>query len=227
MTITPLRSGELIKSTMLKKVAGHSVSHTAPLVFVERLTDAIAMLILMSAGLAINNYGKILFFICVLFVIVFIFIINYEKLSLKIISVISLFPPISHHKQKLQNLYSSSKAMLDYRVLLPLILLSTLAWSAVVIGGIFTFYLLGVKLSLLTILSFAFIFCFSGALGFLTAVPGGLGVSEASVTGLLILLLKLPKDMAAAGVLITRLSTLWFGTLIGIIALMIFYRKSS
>jgi hypothetical protein len=33
--------------------------------------------------------------------------------------------------------------------------------------------------------------------------------------------------VAAAGVLITRFSTLWFGTIIGIIALMIFYRKSS
>lgn len=225
MSITPLRSGELLKSSMIKKISGHALSHTASIVFVERLTDAIGMLILMSAGLAIFNYGKIIFFLCVLITVLFIVIVNNEKLSKRIISFISRVPFISKRKQNLQNLYSSSKTMLAYRSLLPLIFLSTVAWGFGVAGGCFVFFLLGVKFSFLTILSFSFIFCFAGALGFLTAVPGGLGVSEASVTGLLILLLKIPKDIAVTGVLITRLSTLWFGTMIGIISLTIFYKR--
>lgn len=228
MSITPLRSGELLKSSMIKKIAGRNISETASIIFVERLTDAIGMLILMSAGgLLIFNYGRILFFLCTLIIILFIVVINNEKLSFKALTFLSLLPFIKKRKQNLQNLYSSSKTMLSYESLLPLILLSTLAWGFGVLGGCFVFFLLGVKFSFLIVLSFAFIFCFSGALGFLTAVPGGLGVSEVSVTGLLILLLHLPRDVSVTGVLITRLSTLWFGTLIGIIALMIFYKKSS
>lgn len=225
MSITPLRSGELLKSGMIKKVTGHSLSHTASIVFVERLTDAIGMLILMSAGLLIFNYGRVIFFLCVLITVFSIVILNHEKISLKIISFFSCLPFLRKRQQNLKSLYSSSKAMLGYASLLLLIALSTIAWASIVFGGYLVFFLLGVKFSILILLSFAFIFCFSGALGFLTAVPGGLGVSEASVAGLLILLLHLPKDIAAAGVLITRLSTLWFGTLIGIISLTIFYKK--
>jgi glycosyltransferase 2 family protein len=227
MAITPLRTGELMKSAMIKKITGDKISHTASLVFVERLTDAIGMLILMSTGLAIFNYGQIVFIASLIFVMAFILIVNQEKLCLWIIQYLSKIPFISEHQEKIQNLYSSSKTQLSYSTLLPLIFLSTLAWGSTVVGGSMIFFILGVKFSLTMFLSFAFIFCFSGAIGFLTAIPGGLGVSEASVAGLSILLLHLPKDVAAAGVLITRLSTLWFGTLIGIIALMIFYRKSS
>jgi glycosyltransferase 2 family protein len=227
MAVTPLRTGELMKSAMIKKITGDKISHTASLVFVERLTDAIGMLILMSAGLAIFNYGQSVFFLSLLIIVGFIMIVNHEKTSFKIITIISKLPILSRHSEKFISLYSSSKILLGYKSLLPLIFLSTLAWGSTVIGGSLIFFLLGVKFSLLTLLSFSFIFCFSGAIGFLTAIPGGLGISEASVTGLSILLIHIPKDIAVTGVLITRFSTLWFGTVIGIIALTIFYNTDS
>jgi glycosyltransferase 2 family protein len=227
MAVTPLRTGELMKSAMIKKITGDKISHTAPLVFVERLTDAIGMLILMSAGLAIFHYGQSVFFLSLIVVVAFIMIVNNEKMSFKIIKIISKLPILSRHSEKFVNLYSSSKILLEYKSLLPLIFLSTLAWGSTVVGGSLIFFLLGVRFSFTILLSFSFIFCFSGAIGFLTAIPGGLGISEASVTGLSILLLSIPKDIAVAGVLITRLSTLWFGTVIGIIALTIFYKRDS
>lgn len=225
MTLTPLRGGELVKSAMIKKVTGDKISHSASVIFVERLTDAIAMLFLMSVGLFIFNYGAILFFLSSAFIIFFIVVINHEKTSLKIIAVISKIGFVHPHSEKIKNLYSSSKTLLSYNSLLPILALSVFAWSFTVLDGALIFYLLGVKLSLFIIFAFAFIFCFSGALGFLTAVPGGLGVSDVSVTGLLILLLHLSKSISVTGILIMRLSTLWFGTVIGIIAMLIFYRK--
>lgn len=225
MALTPLRGGELYKSAMLKETGAHRISTTAPIVFVERLTDAMAMLILMTGGLMIFNYGIVVFSLALVVTATLIIVINHEKTSLALISFISRVPIISRRRQQLLNLYESSKTLLHYNLLLPQIILSLAAWTAVVLDGCLIFYLLGVPLNLIIILSFAFIFCFSGAVGFLTAIPGGLGVSEATVTGLSLLLLHLPREVAATGVLLTRLSTLWFGTGVGIIAMIIFYKN--
>ena len=56
-------------------------------------------------------------------------------------------------------------------------------------------------------------------------LPGGLGATEASLTGLLVLL-NIPKDISVASTFIIRVATLWFAVLLGIIAVY-FYQKHS
>jgi uncharacterized protein (TIRG00374 family) len=56
-------------------------------------------------------------------------------------------------------------------------------------------------------------------------LPGGLGATEATLTGLLIIL-KIPKDVSAASTIIIRVATLWFAVVVGIIAVY-FYNKHS
>ena len=56
-------------------------------------------------------------------------------------------------------------------------------------------------------------------------LPGGLGVTEASLTGLMVLM-KIPKDVSVASTFIIRVATLWFAVLIGVIAVY-FYQKYS
>ena len=63
----------------------------------------------------------------------------------------------------------------------------------------------------------------AGALSFL---PGGLGVTEA---GMLALLAKLGtgtgEGVAAAATFVTRLCTLWFAVVVGLVALVLFARR--
>jgi uncharacterized protein (TIRG00374 family) len=61
-----------------------------------------------------------------------------------------------------------------------------------------------------------FAFAISTIVGALSAIPGGLGATEASLAGLLALLLTLPAATAAAATLLLRLATLWFAVLIGL-----------
>jgi len=56
----------------------------------------------------------------------------------------------------------------------------------------------------------------AGAASFL---PGGLGVADASMTGLIRLLGDTTKAAAAAGTVLIRLTTLWYGVLLGLIGL--------
>jgi uncharacterized membrane protein YbhN (UPF0104 family) len=53
-------------------------------------------------------------------------------------------------------------------------------------------------------------------------LPGGLGAAEASIAGLLLLLVHDPRmtpELAAAATLLVRFATLWFGVLLGLIGL--------
>jgi len=58
-------------------------------------------------------------------------------------------------------------------------------------------------------------------------LPGGLGVTEA---GMLAMLAELAtgcnRSVAAAATFVTRLCTLWFAVLVGIVALLIFARET-
>jgi uncharacterized membrane protein YbhN (UPF0104 family) len=60
-------------------------------------------------------------------------------------------------------------------------------------------------------------------------LPGGLGVTDATVAGMLILLIDDPsmnRTVAAAATLIIRFATLWFAVIIGAIALALLERIS-
>jgi uncharacterized membrane protein YbhN (UPF0104 family) len=61
-----------------------------------------------------------------------------------------------------------------------------------------------------------FILAFSTVVGAASTLPGGLGAAEASISGMLALLLHLPAEAAAAATLLIRFATLWFGVALGL-----------
>jgi uncharacterized membrane protein YbhN (UPF0104 family) len=56
-------------------------------------------------------------------------------------------------------------------------------------------------------------------------LPGGLGVSEDSSTGMLVLLIPIASGPATTATIIIRFCTLWFGVTLGALALAIFGRR--
>ena len=59
----------------------------------------------------------------------------------------------------------------------------------------------------------------------LLLTPGGLGVAEGGITGLSQVLLDLPRSDAAVGTLVIRFGTLWFGVIVGLVALALVSRS--
>jgi uncharacterized protein (TIRG00374 family) len=62
-----------------------------------------------------------------------------------------------------------------------------------------------------------FVLSFSIVIGAASALPGGLGAAELSIAGMLVLLLGLDADIAAAATLLIRFATLWFGVSLGLV----------
>jgi uncharacterized membrane protein YbhN (UPF0104 family) len=62
-----------------------------------------------------------------------------------------------------------------------------------------------------------FVLSFSTVIGAVTALPGGLLATDASIIGMLVLLLDMDTNTAAAATLLIRFATLWFGVGLGFI----------
>jgi uncharacterized protein (TIRG00374 family) len=119
----------------------------------------------------------------------------------------------AHH---LHDFYEGANAIFRPRVLIAAVALGTAAWF----GEGLAFYLvlagLGVPGGGGTLSLAVFILAFSTVVGAVSTLPGGLGAAEASIAGMLAILLELPSDTAAAATLLIRFATLWFGVGLGL-----------
>src|SRR5262245_16288056 len=66
MAVTPGKVGEVLKSYLLKRLNGTAISASAPIVLAERITDGLAMLLLMGFGLTLYPPARPAFFVLLL-----------------------------------------------------------------------------------------------------------------------------------------------------------------
>jgi uncharacterized protein (TIRG00374 family) len=149
-------------------------------------------------------------------------VLSSKKLSLKIIYLFEKIKFTSKHAEKLYTAYESTYNLIKLKPLLIVVGMSVVAWFFECMG----FYIvLRVFTSVtnieVTVLTATFIYTFSTLIGAIAMLPGGLGATEASITGLLIFL-KIPKDISVAATIIIRVATLWFAVLVGVIAVQIY-----
>lgn len=226
MSVTPGKIGEVFKSYLLKEQIGTPVSKSAPIVFAERITDFLSLVMLSIAGALVFGYGTEIIISFGAAFIIMVFIISNKKLSYAIIGLLEKFKFIAKISNKLHTAYDSIYQMVRFKELIMTIILSIFAWSFECLS----FYLVVNGFGLgdavhIDLLIATFVYGFATIAGAATMLPGGLGATDASITGLLVLL-ALPKSVAVASTLIIRAATLWFAVVVGIVAVM-FYQKIS
>lgn len=220
MSITPGKMGELVKSYMVKKITGDSISKTAPIVIVERITDFISLILLAIIGAYVFDYGKIIVIGTGIFFLGLVLVISNKKASLGLIGVLSKIKFLSKYIEKLHESYNTSYELLKLKPLTSMIFVSLVSWFFECFG----FYLILINFNLdVTILWSTFIYAFSTIAGSITMLPAGLGVTEGSLTFLLVSG-GVASSVAVASTFIIRTVTLWFALLVGIISLY-FYQK--
>ncbi|MCL4540449.1 MAG: flippase-like domain-containing protein [Bacteroidetes bacterium] len=211
MAVTPGKMGELVKSYFLKSIHSVPISKSAPIILAERVTDVLALLIISMIGAYSIGYEKKIIIIFSLMFIAGIAVIASRTMSMKIIRFAERFRFVAKWIKPIEIAYESSHTLLVGRVLLVSTLFGLVAWFSECIGFFFVLDGLGVHLKLL---SAAFIYAFSTVVGAVSFLPGGLGATETSLAGLLILA-KIPKGVSVAATFIIRACTLWFAVIIG------------
>jgi uncharacterized protein (TIRG00374 family) len=220
MSVTPGKMGELLKSYLVKQVNGTSISKTAPIVFAERATDFLSLTIMALTGAYFYDYGKNIIIIIGLIILTGLIIISNKKLFYKIISLFSNISFISKHILKISTAYESSSKLLSITPLLLMTLLSIVSWGFECFG----YYLILTNFDIEIDLLWAFFsYSFATIVGALSMLPGGLGVTEGSLT-LMLVQKGLSEHSAFAATFIVRAVTLWFAVLVGAISVL-FYQK--
>jgi len=221
MVITPAKLGEVFKSYLLKKLNDTEISKSVPIVFAERATDMIGLIILASIGFSAFRHGKELLLIVMAFVSFVILVIQSKKICLRLIDFISRIRFLSKFAGNFHALYESAYTLFSFKNLLIAVSISVISWFFECLALFFVLKGFGTDPSLLFSI---FVFSFSTIAGVISMIPGGLGVAEGSMTGLF-LITGIQKAVAVSATLIIRFCTLWFGVLIGLIALYRFRTK--
>lgn len=221
MSVTPGKMGELLKSYLVKQVNSTPISKTAPIVFAERITDFLALTLLAVLGAYYFNYGKIIAIIILGIIIIGIIILTNRKIFEIIIHLASKINFLKKHVQKIQNIYDSSSTLLSIFPLISMTILSAFSWG---LEGLGYYLVISNFNSDFNLIWSLFSYSFATIVGAISMLPGGLGVTEGSLT-LMSVQQGLSQNDATASTFIIRVVTLWFAVLIGAIGLMIYQRK--
>jgi uncharacterized protein (TIRG00374 family) len=224
LTLTPGKVGELVRVVWLKNIAGAEPARTAPTILVDRVVDGLAMALLAQLGTV--AYPRLWPAVAVIMVglTAAVIIIQIRPLAEWVLGRGERLPVISRFAPHLHALYESTYELLRLKNLLLGLLIGMLAWTA---QGV-AFYLILVGLGQPPSLQLALLAIFTLAVGSLlggaSSLPGGLGATEVSMTGILQAVVGLPEDAAATAVLLIRFFTLWSGVVMGVAIVLIWRR---
>lgn len=223
MVISPAKTGEMLKPYVVRARLGTPMARTIPALVTERLTDAIAMLIL--AGISVSTYAATqseairteFLTIPAALILGGLVVLAIPSLSMLVFSVMEKLPVVGKVVPKLRELYDAMRTCTSPVPLLLTIFLSIIAWAAECLGYLLVFAGLGVTVKLDAAV---FLYAFATIAGGASGSPGGLGPTEVLMVELApVLMAGVSPEQATAAAIIIRVATLWFGVGLGAIAL--------
>ncbi len=225
MSISPGKLGEVLRSALLKASDGIAFSRTAPIVVADRITDLIALVVLSLVG--VSRYREYLPVVIATAVLVAlgVFVLGTPRLSRPLLRRMSAWPLVGRVASKGELLVDSAAVVLRLRALVVLSAISVVGWGLECVGFWLVLGGFGVEASLPLC---AFLWSVGTLVGALSFLPGGLVAAEGSLTlATMRLVGGATEPIALAATLLARIATLWFGELVGGLALAVFLREPS
>jgi uncharacterized membrane protein YbhN (UPF0104 family) len=207
-TITPMKAGELLKSWLLRRSYGVPVRRSAPIVAVERVTDALGVVLLAAAAGADRASAWPLLIAAVVG-------------SIAVAAL--LHAPQLDRFERLIGVREASRALLTPGLTIVATLLAAVSWLFECLAA--QVIVRGLGLDGVSLADTVVVFSVGSLAGAATFLPGGLGVAEGSMTGLYQVLSNVSADAAAAATVLIRLATLWYATALGGVFLLLERRR--
>ena len=214
--ITPGKIGELFKSQILKEKFNIPRTKTAPLFIVEKFLDLVSAMIVTVIGIwFIPEIGYLAIIGLVISIILF-KILTSKKLFIQTLSFLNKIKFLSKYLEPLSSSHEILSKTLHSKKMFSLLILSVFYW--IVIGCAAFFVIEGFGFSVGSILNIISTYSSSLIIGALSFIPGGIGIAEGSLIGLLTFQ-GIDVSEAIVIVVLIRIFTLWFSTITGFIAL--------
>ncbi|MBC8508726.1 MAG: flippase-like domain-containing protein [Anaerolineales bacterium] len=218
LAVTPGKVGEVLKGVWIHHRTGVPTAKGLAVVVAERISDGLAVLLLSTLGvIAYPQYWP--GFVAVLIILLGVIVISQIRpVALALLQFSKKLPFIKRFSPSLIDFYEGSFALFKPSATIIATGLGMFSWLGEGIGFYLILLGLGIPPSWETLSIAVFVLAFSTVIGAVSALPGGLGAAEASIAGMLTLILGLGTDTAAAATLLIRFATLWFSVLLGLIA---------
>lgn len=226
LTVSPGKLGEAFKSILLKEEVGAPVSRTAPMVLAERLTDLLALLLLIALAnaSAASAHGWVLPVALGLSGGTLAVLLS-PRLGGMALAALGALGPLARLRPRAEQALVSTRALLAPGLLLGALVLGTGAWTLECVAAWRLASGLGLPAPEFAPVVAAFALSLvAGAVALFT--PGGLGVTEGLLTEQLRrryveggAAAEVARAGAASATLLTRLLTLWFAVGLGLVGL--------
>jgi len=224
LSITPGKIGELIKSYLLRQTDGVPVARSAPVVVAERVTDLMALLVLGTIGVATYGIAGGLVAAGAAVIAIGMLFLAWPRLGNAVINLIGRPARLARLADRLREFYHGLVGLTRPRRLLWSTALAVIAWLAECVGFaliVAAFPGTDVPVGLATL-----IYATTTIAGALSFLPGGLLVTEATMTLFLVESARgVDEPTAVAATILTRLATLWFAVALGVIAMTLLRRR--
>lgn len=234
MCISPGRVGEVIKPFMYKEYFGQKMRRTIPLVLCERASDLLGMIVLAAGAAGYFLTGRVhgadsggvgtglvlgLLVLSAVFMGLLIWLGRQQRLIHALLDWAGGRPRTQAAVEKFRDLYDATFPLLTLRNLLITTAMAALSWFFECIA--FDLILAGVGAPQINLGQAAFVFCMSTIVGgLLFFLPGGLGGFESSMA-VMLTYLGVPAFQATPAIFIVRLSTLFYGALLGFVFILV------
>jgi glycosyltransferase 2 family protein len=217
LSATPASSGQIVKSYVIKKQFGHSISKTSPIILVEKWNELISALIILIIFNIIHRILESTLIIMIgIGIAIFLFgIMKSHRFFLLFKRIISKFKRFKILEESIESSKDALKSLFSKRIVLEGVIITLPALFLQAISVFITFHALGINVDFITSTQIFYTALISGILSF---IPGGLGIAEGSMIALLHKY-QSGYDLArlAGAVIFVRLITLWYPAFLGII----------
>lgn len=224
LTVTPGKAGEAVRSLYLKQ-HGVPYSLSLALLFVERLLDLCAILMLAGAYLLHLPEYRPMALVALAVVVAILVAVGSGGWSGGFVRRMGarLPPRLARYCGHLADMLESSRLMLRPRRLFLALVLGLVAWGLEGYGLVILSHAVEIDVSVTEGVAIYASAILAGALAFF--LPGGVGGAEIVMT----VLLKQAGadwDVAVIATVMCRVATLWFAVIIGLVAMMILQRQA-
>ena len=225
--ITPGQIGALMKSQILKTSSNIPRTKTVPIVLAEKVYDLIGAIVASIIGIIILGIHHHLIIIGILVLSTIFFFMYYRPATELFFKRLIKTKFFSKYVENLSEFYEIIQKSTNVKVATICILLAVTYWFIVSAAGYYV--LISFDINALDYLKVLAIYATSTLLGAISFVPGGIGVTEGTLTGLLTLE-GIGVSVALILSVMIRIFTLWYSAFIGFIALKFsvnFFRNNS
>ncbi|MEQ8677455.1 MAG: lysylphosphatidylglycerol synthase transmembrane domain-containing protein [Aggregatilineales bacterium] len=239
MVVSPGKAAEVLKSVFLKMKTGIPIARSAPIVVAERVVDGLAVIVTLLVTMLIaqnqldlgsyESLSRGVIFTSAILIGAGLVVVQIAPLAYFCLGLLKNFPILYRLQQPLTEFYESSREIFNIRHVIPTTAMGMGVYASSTLGFMLVLYGFGLAWSPELLLQVAFIVGVSSAVGALSFVPNGAGVTEVTNLGMLLALVapahpELTPAVAGAAALMQGFFHKWFRVLVGM-AVTFIYRN--